>query len=217
MAGPAPTSSWAREILCMQPVCSRIGRRVSSRPPRTRRHARHGRPRLSGEVRSRPAPLVAAHRPCADHSAAGALTLPRLRRRGLDDDEVDRRVVAQRPAEHRAPRPCPREGPHHHDAVGPPQGAPDRHPVPCVHQGSPDPVGKRRESRRPRLAHGVAVDGPGLGGNQRRLAGAGEAGHHDDVVRVRGEEHAPHGGCKPLAQRKKVGRQATVGSLGSWQ
>jgi hypothetical protein len=141
---------------------------------------------------------VPAHRAPADRSAAGALALPRLRPRRVDDDEMDRGVVATRPAQDAAPHPAGGERPHDDDAVGALQGAPDRRPMPRMHQGSPQRVRKVRQPHRPQLTQAVAVERTRLERDQRRLAGTGEAGHDHDVVRVRREEHAPKRWLRPF-------------------
>jgi hypothetical protein len=50
-----------------------------------------------------------------------------------------------------------------------------------------------REPRHPRLPHGVAVERPRLGGDERRLADAGKAGHDDGGGATVREEHADEG------------------------
>jgi hypothetical protein len=132
---------------------------------------------------------VAAHRPLADRPPAPALAVPGLGRRGVDDDQVDRRVMAARAAEHRAPQPAGGERPHDDHAVRPRERAPQRDPVPRVDERPPERIRDAREPRRPRLAHRVAVERARLGGDQRRLAGAREAGHDDDRGGLRCEEH----------------------------
>jgi hypothetical protein len=132
---------------------------------------------------------VAAHRPLADRPAALALARPGLGRRGVDDDKVDRGVMAARAAQHRAPQPSGRERPDDDHAVRLRERAPDRDPVPRVHERPPQRVRETAEPWRPRLPHRVAVERARLGCDQRRLAGAREAGHDDDSGGLGCEEH----------------------------
>jgi hypothetical protein len=122
---------------------------------------------------------VTAHGALADRAAARPLTRPCLRRRGVDDDQVHRRVVAAGAAQHGAPQPRVCERPHDDHALRPRERTPDREPVTRVDERSPQRVGQASEPRRPRLAQRVAVERARLAGDQRRLAGPGQAGDDD--------------------------------------
>ena len=106
-------------------------------------------------------------------SARGRLPRARLRRRGLDDHEVDRVVTAPSAPQHRAARPRRGERAHDDHAFLATERAPQHEPVPRVRERAPERVRDPAQPRRPRLAHGVAVERARLAGDQRRLAGPG--------------------------------------------
>jgi hypothetical protein len=142
---------------------------------------------------------VAAHRPGADPPATRALAGRRLGGRRVDHDEVDRRVVAARAAQHGAAQPRGGERPHDDHALRPPKRPPDGDPVPRVHERPPGGVRQAAQPRRPREPQRVAVERPRLGGDQRRLAGPGQAGHHDDVRGSAREQHTATVAAPPNA------------------